>query len=440
MTQPAPHNAEVERALLGSMLTSTEALDMAIERLVPGDFYSTRNGVIYAAVVALVLSGKAVDHLSLADHLTSEGKLEAVGGLPYISELTTETASSPNVSGWCGITKSLAKRRRLINIGARLQTDAYNEEISPDKVHATAESDLTGALLDGERSSFQPVERTVSGTLDAMEKMHRGEWHGLSTGFRELDHMTGGWQKGDLIIVAGRPSMGKTALAMSFALTAAQTERKSTVIFSLEMSTSQLQQRLMCMMAQASLSALRNGELSREKYTALVSAGGELSDLPLYIDDGVTLDVAAMRSRVRRVRGVGLVVIDYLQLIPYRGTAQNRVGEIADISRGLKFLAKEFDVPVICLSQLSRETEKRHSHRPIMADLRDGGSIEQDADVVLFPFRPGVYDTTDETGEVSLEGEAELIVSKQRNGPTGVVRDVEWLSYCTVFRDKVVEV
>jgi replicative DNA helicase len=427
-----PQAVDIEKAVLGAMLIEREAIPQVIEILPPDAFYASQHQKVYDAILGLFERGNPVDLITVGEELRRNGELENVGGEYYLSELTTHVASAANVEYHTRIITEKSLLRKLIETMTAHVGDAYDPSADAFELLDQVESDIFRISDTQLRRAATSMNEVLKDTLSRLEAIHGRESGitGVPTGFRALDNLTGGWQPSDLIIIAARPSMGKTAFALASARNSAlhQKDPVGVAIFSLEMSAGQLAQRLLTSEARVDAQAARTGRLSDDDWPKLARAAGRLSSAPIYIDDTPGLSILELRAKCRRLKAehdIGLVVVDYLQLM--HGTLQsrssNREQEIAQISRSLKGLAKELNVPVLALSQLSRAVETRGGdRRPQLSDLRESGSIEQDADVVAFIYRAERYGiTVDEHGN-STEGLAEIIVGKQRNGPVGDVR------------------
>jgi replicative DNA helicase len=420
-----PQAVEVEQAVLGAMLVDHRAIGRAIEFLDEGCFYHRPHALIYQAAIALFDRNQAVDQLTLAEELRRRGQLDDVGGMVYLAKLAAEVATSANIEYHARIVLEKALGRRLIETAGEVTRQAYEGTANVQELIDWTEQRVFGLSERGLREGFQPLERVMGETLEQIERAHNrvSTVSGVDTGFRRLNEMTSGFQAGDLIILAARPSVGKTALALTLARNAAVDGKVGVGVFSLEMSRLQLAQRLLSAETRVDLHRLRSGRLTEEDWLHVTRSIGRLAQAPVYIDDTPGISVLEARAKARRLRrehGIGLVVIDYLQLMSAHERTDSREQEISRISRGLKAMAKELGVPVLALSQLSRAVESRTDRRPQLSDLRESGSIEQDADVVMFIYRPDLYGIKGENG-ASLEGIAEVIIGKQRNGPTGSV-------------------
>ncbi len=426
-----PQAMNVEQSVLGAMLLEREAIPKTIEILVPGAFYTDRHNTIYEAILSLFERSNPVDLVTLGDELQRREKLEMIGGTYYLSELTASVDTAANVEYHARIISEKSLLRKLIETMTNVITRAYEPSADAFELLDEAEGDLFKISDSQLRRAATSMHDVLKETLTRLESIHgrEGGITGVPSGFKRIDEMTGGWQPSDLIIIAARPSMGKTALTLAMARNAALDKENPTgvAIFSLEMSSGQLAQRLLTSEARVDAQAARTGRLNDDDWPRLAKAAGRLSEAPIYIDDTAGLTVLELRAKCRRLKAehdIGIIIVDYLQLMHGSGMGKNsnREQEIAHISRSLKGLAKELNVPVIALSQLSRAVETRGGDkRPQLSDLRESGSIEQDADVVAFIYRAERYGiTVDENGN-STEGIAELIIGKQRNGPIGDV-------------------
>ncbi len=417
-----PQSLDVEKTILGSMLIDNEAAVRALELLDDECFYSSGHKKIFIAMKELFEKSNPIDIITVADLLRRKNWIQDVGEEVYLSELVENITTSGNIDYYSGLLREKATLRYLITAAAEITTDCFDSEQEPQMILDTAEKRIFNISESRISSSFESTASLLSRTFADIEEYAKGGIKGVPTGFTGLDEMTTGLQRGDLIIIAGRPSMGKTAFILSLALHAAAVAKNSTAIFSLEMSKGQLVQRMLCAEARVNMHSLRSGTLPKRDYPKLSLAAGPLSEAPIYIDDTPAITVLELRAKARRLKAkhnLDLLIIDYLQLMGSSGKAESRQQEISTISRSLKGVAKELDVPVIALSQLSRAVEQRTgNHRPQLSDLRESGAIEQDADVVMFVYRDEVYNKDDETNK----GKAEIIIGKQRNGPIGDVK------------------
>ena len=423
-----PYSLEAEVAVLGGVLIDPESM-IRIEDVVDDTmFFREGHRVLFRAMRHLHERRTAIDVVTMGDHLQGTQELERIGGLEYLAGLLDAVPTAANIQYHARIVREKALLRRLVDASTQIIQDVYEPgERSVEEIVDNAESRIFQVAESHDRGGFVWIKDLLWETFENIEKLQKsdGGLTGVPCGFPTLDRMTTGLQKGDLVIVAARPSMGKTAWVLNVAQNAAIGHQVPVAIFSLEMSKEQLVQRLLCSEARVDAQKLRNGRLSPSDYQRIGTAGAKLNTAPIWIDDSPGGTVLEMRAKARRLKaegGMGLLVIDYMQLMAGSGRQESRQQEVSQISRGLKGLARELEVPVVALSQLSRGPEQRTDHRPQLSDLRDSGSIEQDADLVMFLYRPEYYssDGLDKDGE-SLEGKAELIVSKQRNGPTGTV-------------------
>jgi len=433
-----PQAAEAEMAVLGSMLLSQEAVGRAIEILGEEEnFYSSAHRRIYRACINLYEKNQAVDLVTVSEELRRLKWLDDVGGSVYLTRLAESVATSANIEYYARIVLEKAVLRRLINVATQIVAAGYEGTENPEELLDRAEQMIFSIKERRLRRQLLPMRSFIHESFELVEKLYREKKHitGVETGFIELDEMTSGLQPSDLIIVGARPSVGKTAFALNIAQHAAIVKRIPVAIFSLEMSKEQLVLRMLCSEARVSSHKVRSGYIAQSEWPALQSAAGVLFEAPLYIDDSAALTPLELRAKARRLKAevdLGLVVVDYLQLMRGAGRAENRQQEISEISRSLKALAKELNVPVIALSQLSRVSVQRgQDSRPILSDLRESGAIEQDADVVIFLHRNlAAYKSREEGREPSLDTElAEVIVAKQRNGPQGFFKLVFFKDY-----------
>ena len=427
-----PHNIEAEQSVLGSMLLDKEAVAVAVDGLKPEDFYLDAHKEIFEAMVDIFDRGEPVDLVTVVEELRQRTTLDAVGGVSYITDLSMTVPSTANIKYYVGIVEEKSILRRLISACNEIIKESYEAKEDIDIIVDHAEKKIFQVSQRNTTSDFEPIKDILLDTYTKIEELskNKGKIIGIPTGFVDLDQKTSGLHPSDFILVAARPSMGKTSFVLNVAQHAALRADVPTAIFSLEMSKDQLVQRMLSSESNVELQKIRTGELTEEEWIRLVEAAGPLSQAPIYIDDTPGISVMEMRSKARRLKmekGLGLIVIDYLQLMTGRGRAENRQQEISAISRSLKALARELSVPVIALSQLSRAPEARTDHRPMLSDLRDSGAIEQDADVVMFLYRDEYYNPDTEKKNI-----AEVIIAKQRNGPTGTV-ELVWLGQFTKF-------
>ncbi|MFQ5602009.1 MAG: replicative DNA helicase [bacterium] len=414
-----PQAVDAEMAVLGSMLIAKDAVNKSIEILDDSAFYKSAHQKIFTAAVNLYERSTEVDYLTITDELEKMGQLEEVGGAYYITELANRVPSAASVEYYAKIVLEKSLMRKLIEVSTEIIAEAYESREDVVDIIDSAERKIFSISEKKLRKGFQQIHPILSNTFDVIDSYHKrkGSVTGVPTGFKRLDAMTSGFQNSDLIIIAGRPSMGKTAFCLNIARNAAVDYEVPVGIFSLEMSSTQLAMRMLCSEARVDAHKVRTGKLPESDWPRLSMSVGKLADAPIYIDDSAALSVLEIRAKARRLKAekdVGMLIIDYMQLAKGPKTAESRQIEISLISQSLKALAKELEIPVVALSQLSRAVESRGGdRRPILSDLRESGAIEQDADVVMFIYRPEVYGPTEDLGI------AEIIIAKQRNGPTG---------------------
>jgi replicative DNA helicase len=416
-----PHDIDAEQSVLGAILIDNEALYKALELLRPEDFYHLPYSKVFACMLALSEQDEIIDFLTLKSELERRGQLEDVGGPPAIAALVDIVPTAVNVEFHARIVHEKSIARRLLNASLQITARCYSDSEEVDQLLEDAERLIFDISETRVREGFSPLKTVIKDSFKTIENLYdkKGFITGIPTGFIELDRLTSGLQSSDLIIIAGRPSMGKSSFCLNIAQHVGVKERISTAIFSLEMSKEQLGIRLLCSEARVDSHRVRTGYVAREDWPRLSAAAETLSAAPIFIDDTPAMSVLEMRAKSRRLKaeyGLGLLVVDYLQLMRSTRRHENRQQEVTEISRSLKALAKELNVPVIALSQLSRAVESRSDRKPQLSDLRESGSIEQDSDVVLFIYRPDAYDSEEQ------EGIAEIIIGKQRNGPVGMVQ------------------
>jgi replicative DNA helicase len=417
-----PHNIEAEEAVLGSLLIDPEALYQVTPFLHGDDFYVQKNAWIYDAILALYERREPIDFVTLCDELERREQLEDVGGAAYITHLVNVVPSAIHVEAYGHIVENAAVRRRLLNAASRIAQVAYQEKEDVNQSVDQAEQALFSVSERRITRELTPIQDVVRSYYDRIEYLyaHQGEPLGVPTGFIDIDRLLGGFQRSDFIIIAARPSVGKTSLCLSMARNAAR-YGKHVAIFSLEMSAEQIVQRIVSAETGIDTQRLRLGDLrGQEEWSLFTQAVAKIHDLPVYIDDTPSISVTQMRTKARRLHmenKIDLIFVDYLQLMTAEGRSENRVQEVSYISRALKGLARELDVPVVSASQLSRAVEQRTDKRPMLSDLRESGSLEQDADVVMFIYRDEMYHP-----DTEMKNIAEVLVSKHRNGPTGVVQ------------------
>lgn len=417
-----PQNLEAEQAILGAVLLENGALNRVLEVIHPDDFYRESHKRIFNAILDLNERNESIDLITVTEHLRRKGELESVGGAAFLSALVESTPTAANVRQHARIVHEKALLRNLIHVATDIVSRGYEDSHSVADLLDQAEQGVFGISERKMRPSFTPVKEIVKTNFETIERLYerKEKITGVASGFADLDDLTAGFQPSDLIVIAGRPSMGKTALALGIAQHVGVEKRGTSAVFSLEMSKEQLVMRMLCAEARVDSHKLRSGYLGRADWPRLTGAAGRLSEAKIFIDDTPALSVLEMRAKARRLKsenGLDLVVVDYLQLMRGRGDSDTREQEISEITRSLKALAKEVSVPVVALSQLSRAVENRTDKRPMLADLRESGAIEQDADVVIFIYREEAYHPTEEN-----KGRADVIIGKQRNGPTGTVK------------------
>ncbi|NCU33782.1 replicative DNA helicase [Candidatus Saccharibacteria bacterium] len=419
-----PQNVDAEKSLLGAILIDEEVLADVAEITKVIDFYDKRHSIIYDGMIRLYERRSPVDLLTLTDELKKRGDLDTIGGSSYLSELTNYVPTAAHAKSYADIVSQAAVRRRLIRAGGEISDLAFNEELSVPQLLGQSEAELFNVSDQSLKQDLTSIEEILDESFERLDELYKnkGSLRGIKTGYRDLDNMTAGLQRSDLIILAARPAMGKTTLVTNLAYNVATIEKKSVLFFSLEMSKEQLVDRMLADAAGVDSWNIRTGNLSDDDFAKLSEAMGEMAEAPIYIDDTPGVSVLEMRTKARRAaheNELGLIIIDYLQLMQGSGSSQaqgNRVQEVSEISRGLKLLARELNVPVIALSQLSRSVESRQPQIPQLADLRESGSIEQDADIVMFIYREAYYNP-----ETERENITDLILAKHRHGPTGTV-------------------
>jgi replicative DNA helicase len=422
-----PHNLEAEKSVLGAILVNNEAFNHAAELIDARDFFRDAHRRIFDKMVILSERGDAIDLVTLKEELARMGELEAVGGPAYVASLADGVPRSANVEHYARIVKEKATLRNLIFSANKILANAYQAEDDPDVILDGAEKAIFEIAEDRIRAGFTPLKDLVQSSFATIEKLqqHKGMVTGVPTGFVDLDEMTSGLQPSDLVLVAARPSMGKTSFVLNIAQHVGIHTDMTVGFFSLEMSKEQLFMRMLTGEARIDAHRFRSGYLNEKDYGRLSHALGTLAEARVYIDDTASIGVLEMRAKARRLQaehGLNLLIIDYIQLMQGRGRFESRQAELASISRSLKGLAKELQVPVVALSQLSRAPETRSDHRPQLSDLRESGALEQDADVVMFIYRDEQYRDADGQPNQESEGVAEIIVGKQRNGPVGTVK------------------
>ncbi len=421
----APHSIEAEQSVLGGLMLDNQALEQVVDKITAADFYHPGHRLLYEAVSQLSADSKPFDPLTLAEHLENKGELEITGGLVYITDLVSNVPSVANIRAYAEIIYERSMLRQLINASQKIADRAYNPEGRDSQAVLDEAERLVFNIAEDRPKSGGPVgvREILDKTVKKIDELfHAGDAiTGVTTGFSDLDKMTSGLQDSDMIIVAARPSMGKTTFAMNLVENALMASDKSVVVFSLEMPGEQLMMRMLSSLGRIDQSKTRSGQLDEDDWPKLLSAVERIKDRKLFIDDTAGISPQEMRSRIRRIvrehGDVGLIMVDYLQLMQIPGFSEGRTNEISEISRSLKAIAKEFSVPVVALSQLNRSLEQRPNKRPVNSDLRESGAIEQDADVIMFIYRDEVYNP-----DTEYKGVGEIIIGKQRNGPIGSVR------------------
>lgn len=417
-----PQNLDAEKSLLGAVLIDEEVLADVSEHVTAKDFYEKRHGQIYGGMMRLYEKHKPVDLLTLTEELKKKDELELIGGSAYLTELTNYVPTAAHAEAYAELVAQKAVRRRLIKASSEISEMGFDEDTTTQELLEKAEAELFSVSDQSLKQDLVSLESILTESFDRMEELHRnkGALRGVRTGYRDLDNMTAGLQRSDLVILAARPSMGKTTLVTNLAYNVATIAKQPVLFFSLEMSKEQLVDRMLADASGVDAWNIRTGNLSDDDFSKLSEAMGEMAEAPIYIDDTPGLSVLEMRTKARRQSHeapLGLIIVDYLQLMQGSGRSDgNRVQEVSEISRGLKLIARELNVPVIGLSQLSRSVESRSPQIPQLADLRESGSIEQDADIVMFIYREAYYNP-----ETERENITDLIISKHRNGPTGKV-------------------
>jgi replicative DNA helicase len=443
-----PQNLEAEVAVLGAILFENEAIHRAIETLQKDDFYRDAHRKIYEACLRLFERNEAIDLITLSNELQKHKELEEVGGASYLTYLVDSVPTAANITHYAKIVRDKAVLRNLISISTVIIQSSFEAEDEVENILDEAEKKVFEISQNRFSYSLTPIGNVLKGSFELIERLYERKVHvtGVPTGFADFDVLTSGLQPTDLIIIAGRPASGKSSFCLNIAQHTAVHENTVVAIFSLEMSKEQLVQRMLCSQARVGLHRLRRGFLKEQDWGKLTLAAGVLADAPIFIDDTPAISVLEMKAKARRLKaehGLGLILVDYLQLIQGKKKMENRQQEISEISRSLKGLAKELSVPVVALSQLSRRVEDRQERRPQLSDLRESGALEQDADLVAFLYRPKIYDAPEEVDQKKLtsyeewgEGDpTEVIVGKQRNGPTGTIK-LTFLPAYTRFEDQ----
>ena len=427
-----PHDDAAELAVLGAMFLDREAASLALEMLTGEDFYRPDHRQVFEAAEELYHSGVPIDMITVKNKLEEKQVFEQIGGLPFLANISTSVGSSANMRHYAAIVEEKSVLRRLIRTANNISQMSYEGKTDVNAIMDTAEKGIFDIMQNRHSDQFHHIRDIAVDSIEKIEDIYRskGKLTGVPTGFVDFDQKTAGLQKSDLILLAARPSMGKTAFALNIIQNAAIRSNVPTAVFCLEMSREQLVNRMLCSEAMLDAQRLRTGELTDSDWADLIQAMGPLSQAPIYIDDTPGVTPMEVRSKCRRLKvekGLGLIVIDYLQLMSGNSRNDSRQQEISEISRALKAIAREMEAPVIALSQLSRACEQRADHRPMLSDLRESGAIEQDADVVAFLYRDEYY-----FPDTEKKNQAELIIAKQRNGPTGTV-DLTWMGQYTKF-------
>jgi len=429
-----PQNLQAEQSVLGSMLIDKSAIVKAIEILHPDSFYRDAHSNIYRSILELFDRGEPIDLVTVTETLRKNNRLEAVGGSVYVADLINSVPTAANVEYYARIVEEKATLRRLIDAGTQMVSEAFSEPENVDQILDRAEKTIFDIALKRVREGFHKIDEVLKRVLDRIDRLYGKKENitGIPTGYADLDNLTAGFQNADLIIIAARPSVGKTALALNMAMNMAIKFKLPIALFSLEMSKDQLAQRMLCSEAEIDAMRLKTASLPDTGWKKLTRALSKLSEAPIYIDDSASITAIEIRAKCRRLKiekGLACVIIDYLQLMSGRSRIENRVQEISEIARSLKTLARELEIPVIALSQLSRAVEQRTDRIPRLSDLRESGEIEQTADLVMFIHREDYYNPQSERGNI-----AEIIIAKQRNGPIGTIELVfrkDFAKFCS---------
>lgn len=427
-----PHDIEAEQAVLGCMITDKDAVIAGVESITEEDFYREDNKLIYKAILNLYNRAEPIDIITLKSELSSMGKFDAIGGLEYLAELPEKVPTTSNVDKYIKIVEEKATLRTLIRTANDIITAGYDPTQEPENIMDNAEKKIFNIMQKKNQSGYSSIKDILVDSFTELEELYNRKQHvtGVPTGFIDLDNKTAGLHNSDLILVAARPAMGKSAFALNIATNAALSANTGVAIFSLEMSKEQMANRILGSVAMVDGNSIRTGRIADDDWIKLATASGELSQTGIFIDDTPGISIMEIRAKCRKLKmekNIGMVIIDYLQLVQGSSKSGSREQEIAEISRSLKILAKEINVPVIALSQLSRAPEQRPDHRPMLSDLRESGSIEQDADIVMFLYRDDYYNPDTEKKNI-----AEVIIAKHRAGSTGTV-ELAWLGNYTKF-------
>ena len=430
-----PHSIEAEQTVLGAMLIDEEALEVAVDKLKGEFFYYDGNKEIFEAAKKLSYNSMPVDLLTITEELKKRDKLDQIGGVDYLAGLAENVYSPQNTKAYCKIIEEKFITRNVIKAANEILSKGYQDQDEVKSLIELAEKRIFDISQEREKRDFSHMKDVVLDVFNLLEERskHDGTMTGLTTGFTDIDRLTAGLQKSDFVLIAARPSMGKTALALNLALNTAVKDKANVAVFSLEMAKEQLVQRIVSMESLVESNKLRSGELEGDDWEKITRASSRISEANIYIDDTPGITLFELQSKCRRLsaqQGLDLVVIDYLQLMEGEGKSESRQQEISSLSRGLKGLAREMNCPVVSLSQLSRAPEQRQDHRPILSDLRESGAIEQDADVVMFLYRDEYYNE-----DTEKRGVAEVKIAKHRNGPTGTI-ELAWVERFTKFADR----
>ena len=437
-TRIPPHSVEAEQSVLGSILLDKDAMISVSETLIPEDFYKEAHRVIYECMLKLYNNQSEIDLITLADELRDQGYLDDIGGIAYITSLSTIVPTTSNIKYYINIVKEKSISRQLISAANDIINLGYDSSTKVEDVLENAEKKIFDISQERTTNDFQPINQVLTETLSMLEKLYeeKSDVTGLTTGFRDLNKKINGLQRSDLLLIAARPAMGKTAFALNLVQNAALKGDASVAVFSLEMSKEQLVQRMVAAQSSVELKKIKTGTLAANDWPRITDGMAVLSGAKIHIDDTPGIKISELRSKCRKLKiekGLDLVLIDYLQLMEGEGHNESRQQEIAKISRSLKILAKELDCPVVALSQLSRAPEQRADHRPMLSDLRESGSIEQDADIVMFLYRDEYYNPDTDRKNIG-----EVIVAKNRHGETGTV-ELVWFGEIQKFADKMRE-
>ncbi|TQQ84558.1 replicative DNA helicase [Peptacetobacter hominis] len=434
-----PHSVESEQSILGSVLLDKDAMITVAETIRPGDFYKDAHRIIYESMLTLSNKNEPIDMVTLTDELRSRGYLDDIGGISYLTSLSTIVPTTSNVKYYADIVKEKSVLRQLIKASNDIINMGYESGGKARNVLEQAEKKIFDISQERTSDDFKRIDRVLMDTYESIESLYtnRSDFTGVTTGFKDLNKKINGLQKTDLILIAARPAMGKTAFALNLVQNAALKGNASVAVFSLEMSKEQLAQRMISAQSNVELKKMKTGTLGDADWPRIINAMAVMSDAKIFIDDTPGINISELRSKCRKLKienGLDLVLIDYLQLMESEGRSESRQQEISKISRSLKILAKELDCPVVALSQLSRSPEQRADHRPVLSDLRDSGAIEQDADIVMFLYRDEYYHSDSEKKDI-----AEIIIAKNRHGETGSV-ELVWMGAVQRFGDKIKEI